>query len=198
MPTQPFQSLLALTLAALLAVGCSSQRTEPRGGSLLGGLNTSHAGTGGSYWYRAIRVADLSQADIDALYDALAATQPGEVTTVASADASASDAGVYGYPADASATPPHPQLVTADTDGDGLVTPDEVLGMFRTGYSRAEILRALRESENLYLVMDRRDAQRLIEAGLPRDLVNRMRAVSSGQRADLAQPRDAASVETPF
>ncbi len=181
-----------MLLSLLSLPACSSQRSVPRGGSLLGGMDASQAGTGGGYWYRAIRLAELTQADVDALYDALASASPPPAEPM-----SPGEVQTFGVAALPVPTGPRGRL-TADSDGDGLVTYQEVLGMYRTGYTRDDILRALEASSDLYLVLDRRDAQRLIDAGLPAQLITRMRTVSSGQRASLAEPRDAASVDTPF
>ena len=182
------RSLCLLLTLLLLLPGCGSGDRNPpaRGGSLLGGLSGTMAGTGGAYWYRAIQLDDLTEADVAALYEALGVAPPAEP-----ADA--------GSEADPTATivqakaPP-----VADTNNDGFVSLDEVVGMFRTGYTQREIIDALQQARNQYLIINERDADMLIEEGVPAEIVERMQRIDQQQRAALIEAGTRAAVDGPL
>lgn len=70
---------------------------------------------------------------------------------------------------------------TADINNDGLVTTDEVLAMQEAGLSDRQILARLEATDQVFdLTQDQRD--RLVAAGLSRQLVDQFENVNSEQR----------------
>lgn len=73
---------------------------------------------------------------------------------------------------------------TADLNGDGFVTTDEVTAMERAGLSDDEMLRRLRATGQIF-DLDRRQHDALIAAGVSRRVVSQMQDINREQRDDV-------------
>lgn len=187
----------ALGLGLLIVIGlggCADggSGAEPSGGSLTGGLSGRTAGYGGGAHFRAVEIARLNREELRSLTQALGGMAMGMPADAAfEAAAAAASRGEGG----ASRAP----LVDADTNDDGIVTPDEVLGMVRTGYSQDEIVAALERTDAAF-VLTPMEVDQLAAARVPASLIQKLRRVSREQRAELVREgraRAAASVTTP-
>ena len=208
---------LGVCVACLLAAGplaCSSGGGgggggEPSGGSLLGGLRGNTAGYGGGDQFRAVELSRLNREELRALTQALggfAMGMPADEQYDTTAAAVGEGAGEVGGAGDAvggagssAGVAGRGPLLDADTNDDGIVTPDEILGMVRVGYSQNDIVAALERTDAAF-VLTPAEVDQLADAAVPESLIEKLRQVSSQQRARLmaeGRRRAAASVTTP-
>lgn len=78
---------------------------------------------------------------------------------------------------------------TADLNGDGFVTMDELVAMDQAGLSDAEMIQRLEATGQVFVLNDEQQ-DRLIEAGVSAEVVAAMETINQDQRARLLEQRN--------
>jgi osmotically inducible lipoprotein OsmB len=78
---------------------------------------------------------------------------------------------------------------TADLNGDGFVTMDELVAMDQAGLSDAEMIERLEATGQVFVLNDEQQ-DRLIEAGVSAEVVAAMETINQDQRARLLEQRN--------
>jgi hypothetical protein len=81
---------------------------------------------------------------------------------------------------------------TADVNSDGFVTLDEVIAMQRAGFSDDEMIRRLRNTDQIFELTSSQE-QRLRDAGVSSRVVSEMRYINQDKREQLLRERGAVS-----
>lgn len=76
------------------------------------------------------------------------------------------------------------QADTADIDNNGFVTMDELIAMEDAGLSDDQILQRLRATDAVF-DLNQEQADRLMEAGMSRDVVAQLETINRGQRNEI-------------
>ncbi|MDN5870851.1 MAG: glycine zipper domain-containing protein [Nitrococcus sp.] len=79
---------------------------------------------------------------------------------------------------------------TADLNGDGFVTIDEVIAMENAGLSDEEMLERLRATDQIY-VLSQQQQEYLVSAGVSSSVVTQMENINQGERERFLAERDA-------
>jgi Glycine zipper len=76
------------------------------------------------------------------------------------------------------------QSLTADLNGDGFVTTDELVAMEEAGLSDAEIIRRLRDTGQIYELSASQE-EALLRAGVSRRVIAEMQTINRSQREEV-------------